>query len=84
MGNTSITLGEHFEGFIASLIKTGRYNNRSEVIRDALRSMEERESKAATLAMMCQSIDDIGEGRTHDAKPALRRIAEELGLNLDR
>ena len=84
MGNTSITLGDHFEGFIASQIETGRYNNRSEVIRAALRGMEESERKAATLAMMQQSMLDIREGRTHPAKPALQKIADDLGLNLDR
>jgi antitoxin ParD1/3/4 len=82
--NTSITLGDHFEGFIASLIETGRFSSRSEVIRAALRSMEEQERKAETLAMMAQSMEDIREGRTHAAKPALRKIAEELGLKLDR
>jgi antitoxin ParD1/3/4 len=84
MGNTSITLGDHFESFIASQIGTGRYNNRSEVIRAALRSMEEDEHKAATLAMLRQSMEDIRAGRTHPAKPALQKIADDLGLNLDR
>lgn len=84
MANTSITLGKHFEGFIASMIETGRYNNRSEVIRAALRQMEDQERKAATLEMMRQSMEEVRSGRTHSAKPALRKIAEELGLKLDR
>jgi antitoxin ParD1/3/4 len=84
MGNTSIKLGDHYESVIASQIGSGRYNNRSEVIRAALREMEEQERKAATLAMMQQSLEDIREGRTHPAKSALREIADSLGLNLDR
>ena len=37
----SITLGEHFEGFVASQIQTGRYGSASEVIRSALHLLEE-------------------------------------------
>ena len=47
--NTSISLGEHFEGFIVAQIKTGRYGNRSEVVRSALRAMEEREQRVEAL-----------------------------------
>lgn len=82
--NTSISLGDHFEGFIASQVETGRYGNRSEVIRAALREMEERQRKAATLELMERSMADIDAGRTRPAKQALRQIAADLGLTLDR
>ena len=82
--NTSISLGDHFEGFIASQVQTGRYGNRSEVIRAALREMEERQRKAATLELVERSMADIDAGRTRPAKQALREIAADLGLTLDR
>jgi putative addiction module CopG family antidote len=85
MGNhTSVSLGEHFEGFIARQVETGRYGNRSEVIRAALREMEERQRKAATLELMERSMADIDAGRTRSAKQALREVAADLGLSLDR
>lgn len=41
--NTSITLGEHFESFISTQIKDGRFNSKSEVVRAAMRLLEEHE-----------------------------------------
>jgi antitoxin ParD1/3/4 len=43
--NTSISLGDHFENFINSEIKSGRYGSVSEVIRTALRLLESEERK---------------------------------------
>jgi antitoxin ParD1/3/4 len=47
--NTSITLGKHFDGFIASQIESGRFNSTSEVIRAALRLLENSETKLQVL-----------------------------------
>jgi len=47
--NTSITLGNHFDSFIAQQIKTGRYSSTSEVIRAGLRILENTETKLETL-----------------------------------
>ncbi|MBC3765198.1 type II toxin-antitoxin system ParD family antitoxin [Neptunicella marina] len=43
--NTSITLGDHFDSFITSQIQSGRYGSASEVIRSALRLLENQETK---------------------------------------
>jgi antitoxin ParD1/3/4 len=39
----SYALGAHFENLIDELVKGGRYNNASEVVRDGLRLLEGRE-----------------------------------------
>lgn len=47
--NTSISLGSHFENFIASEVSSGKYNSASEVVRSALRLLESEERKLKEL-----------------------------------
>lgn len=40
---SSYALGEHFEKLMDDLIASGRYNSKSEIVRDGLRAIEDRE-----------------------------------------
>lgn len=42
-------MGEHFTDFINVQVKTGRYNSASDVVRAALRLLEEREAQIKAL-----------------------------------
>lgn len=49
MATTSLSLGKHWEVFIRNEIASGRYGSASEVVRDALRTLEERKCKLEVL-----------------------------------
>lgn len=45
----SYSVGEHFDQFIREQVASGRYNNSSEVVREGLRLVEEREARLISL-----------------------------------
>ena len=49
MKNTSVTLGDHFDEFIAEQLADGRYRSASEILREGLRLLEVRETKLKAL-----------------------------------
>jgi antitoxin ParD1/3/4 len=58
--NTSITLGEHFDEFIAHQLGDGRFGSASEVIRAGLRLLEENETKLKILREALQEGEQSG------------------------
>jgi antitoxin ParD1/3/4 len=56
--NTSVTLGEHFDRFVAEKIKEGRFQSVSEVVRAGLRKLEEDETKLQALRLKLQAGED--------------------------
>lgn len=58
--NTSVTIGEHFETFIAHQIKIGRFSSASEAVRAGLRLLEEKELKLESLRRALKAGEESG------------------------
>lgn len=72
----SYALGDHFERFVDTQVKSGRFNNASEVIRAGLRLLEDREKPAALTLDELRAM--IREGmESGPARPA-ERVLDRL------
>lgn len=46
---SSVDLGKQLEAFVRQLVSAGRYNSRSEILREGVRIIHERETRLAAL-----------------------------------
>ena len=58
---SSVNLGEQLETFITEAVKKGRYGSRSEVLREGVRLVQEREAKWARFDSEIQKAIDSSE-----------------------
>lgn len=75
--NTSISLGDHFEEFIHKKISSGRYNSASEVIRTALRLLENEELKIERLRSALEAGEESKTIENFDAEKHLQELHEK-------
>ena len=85
MPTRNIVLTDHLDEVVDRLVKSGRYQNASEVLRDGLRMVEQREVREkAKLAALKEAAGvgfrDIDEGRFHDVdEGGLEKFMSGLG-----
>lgn len=72
--NTSISIGDYFEEFINDEVKSGRYSSVSEVIRSALRLLEQEEKKERALIKALEIGEQSGFVEDFDPKQNLNQL----------
>lgn len=72
---TSITLGTHQQQFIESLVQSGRYTSTSEIVRDALRKLEESQGPEWLLSQLIEG--EKGEAKAWDDEALLAHVKKE-------
>lgn len=71
----SADLGETLEKVVADLVENGRYNSKSEVLREGVRLVQEREARLRELDAKVQAgLDDVAAGRTKPIEEVFDRL----------
>ncbi len=72
----NVSLGKRWEQFISDAVKSGRYNSQSEIVREGLRLVEERERKLDALRLEIN--DAIERGGKNSTEDILSAVAMDL------
>lgn len=71
----SADLGPVLEAYVETLVEKGRYNSKSEVIREGIRLVQERETRLAALHAAIQvGIDAANAGDVYDEEEVFAEL----------
>jgi antitoxin ParD1/3/4 len=78
----NVSLTPELDNFVAGKVESGRYNSASEVVREALRLLEERDqARNAQLAAFNQEVGarliSLDRGESVDPKTARKRLQQK-------
>ena len=79
--NTSVILGDHFDEFIQSEIKSGRYSSASELIRSGLRLLEAEKQKIEAINNALITGENSGTPQKFDNEKFKLKMRKQLGVN---
>jgi len=81
----SADLGEVLERFVTKLVESGRYHSKSEVLREGVRLIQEREARLAALdASIARGLADADAGRVKPSSEAFDRLEARLAAKTGR
>ena len=80
MDQMNISITDSLVGYVRKKVKSGRYNSASEVVRDALRRMEDQESRDIRLAKPAAEdvIADLTEQQAESIRHRVRASVEAV------
>ena len=75
----NVSIGKRWEEFVSSAVKLGRYNSSSEVVREGLRLVEEREAKLLALKeTLSHSLSAGGNNSDDDVAAHIDAVLDDL------
>ncbi|MGZ5871834.1 MAG: type II toxin-antitoxin system ParD family antitoxin [Bradyrhizobium sp.] len=75
----SADLGKTLEKFVTKLVATGRYHSKSEVLREGVRLIQDREMRLAALdASIARGVADADAGRTKSTAEVFDSLESKL------
>lgn len=76
----SADLGSRLEAFVNDLVASGRYNSKSEVLREGVRLIQEREARLVALdAAIRKGVSDADAGRKKTAGQVFDKLETKYG-----
>lgn len=77
---TNVNLTPELERFARTCVETGRYNNMSEVVRSALRLLQDSEERRRRFGAMLEAVRaEAGREGTHDVEAVAAEMEEIIG-----
>ena len=74
----SADLGKQLEAYIQQLVEAGRYGSKSEVLREGIRLIQDRETRLAALdASIARGLADVEAGRAAPADGVFKRLEDK-------
>lgn len=81
----SADLGKQLEQFVSNLVATGRYGSKSEVLREGVRLIQDREARLAALdTSIARGLADADAGRTTPADQVFDRLQTKYAAMANR
>lgn len=81
---TSVALSDHFETFVRDQVRSGRFNNASEVVRAGLRLLEDQEQRRCTelSALRAEIAAGRASGPGKPAEEVFARLKAKYGTHV--
>jgi antitoxin ParD1/3/4 len=82
MDQMNVSITDRLAGYVRKKVKSGLYNNASEVVREALRRMEDDEARAVRLAS--PTVEDVVSDLTQDQLEGIRQRVRASIVSIER
>jgi antitoxin ParD1/3/4 len=82
MDQMNVSITDHLAEYVRARVKSGRYNNASEVVREALRRMEDADQRA--LRMAAPTVEDVLTDLTAIQTEGIRKRVLESIAEIER